>query len=45
MSHFLPSFESLIEESFKRFDWVEVLGHTALIPDISSAVPLNWKMS
>lgn len=44
MSHFLPSFESLIEDNIKRLDWIEVLEHIALSPDISSAVPLSWKI-
>lgn len=44
MSHFLPSFESLIEDNIKRLDWIEVLEHITLSPDISSAVPLSWKI-
>lgn len=42
MSHFLAFFESLIEDSIKRFDWIEVLEHIALIPDISSVDLLSF---
>lgn len=44
MPCFLQAYETLIEDSVKRFNWVEVLEHTALILDISSAVPLSWKI-